>query len=43
MREKYNLETYLVASQTSDMELFKKIASSFRPFLIFAKSSTLEI
>ena len=38
-----HLEAYLEPSQTSDMKLFKKIASGFKPFLIFAKSSILDI
>ena len=47
MQEKYTSKVYLEPSQISNMELFKKIANSFKPCLIksriFAKFSTLDI
>ena len=39
----HSSEAYLERSQASDMELFKKIASGFKSFLIFAKNSILDI
>ena len=42
-QDKHTSEAYLELSQTSDMELFKKIAGGFKSFLIFAKSSILDI
>ena len=42
-RDKHTSEAYLELSQTSDIELFKAIASSFKSFLILAKSSSLDI
>ena len=42
-RDKHTSEAYLELSQTSDIEPFKAIASSFKSFLIFAKSSSLDI
>ena len=42
-REKHNSEVYLEPSQTSNMELLKKIANGFKPFLIFPNSSILDI
>ena len=43
MRGKHTSEAYLERNQASDMELFEKIASGFKSFLIFAKSSILDI
>ena len=40
MRKKNTSKAYLQPNQTSDMELFKKIAKGFKTFFIFAKIST---
>ena len=36
-------ERYSESCQTSNMELFVKIASCFQPLIIFAKSSNLDV
>ena len=41
--EQHASEAYLESSQTSNMELFQKIVNSFKPFIIFAKSSILYV
>ena len=43
MREKHNSEIQVESGHASNMELFKEIANVFKPFLIFAKSSILDI
>ena len=42
-QEKHTSEAYLESGQISNMKLFKKIANGFKPFLIFAKRSILDI
>ena len=42
-RKKHTSEAYLEPRQTSNMELIEKIVNNFKQFLIFTKSSTLDI
>ena len=42
MREEPTSMTYLEPSQTSNMEHFQELVNSFKPFIIFAESYTLD-
>ena len=43
MLKKHTWEAYLEPSQASKIELFQEIANGFKPFIIFAKNSILDI
>ena len=43
IREDPTSMTYLEPSQTFNMELFQELVNSFKPFIIFAKRSALDV